>query len=307
MKTLTKWLLLLFISSNSFAHVKLDNPVGGEKYDPNEIVIIKWHILISHPQNNWDLYFSEDGGVTWQDLGIDLPVSQLTFTWTVPDIMTSHAKIKIVMDNVVDNYESISEEFSIGVFNPLILDYPMGNENFTVGTTENISWEVNGFVSFDNWSLLYSVDNGTTWETIESNIDADTLSYDWQVPDMPTSQAKIKLQMNIAGVVYEDESGIFTINKNLVTGIEPNRINPRFKIYPNPSSKNVFVQLDDVSNQPIKITIYNQFGQSILTKANNNGLLTVDWSQVNVSPGVYFYRLQAGSDIATGKLLYQNQ
>ena len=91
--------LLLLLSPLAKAHITLDNPVGGEQLSPGDVIVIEWHITQTHPQNNWDLYYSTDGGASWLELAIDLSVSQLSYVWTVPDLITAQAKVKIVMDN----------------------------------------------------------------------------------------------------------------------------------------------------------------------------------------------------------------
>jgi hypothetical protein len=103
---------LLTVSSLQ-AHVVLDHPEGGETFFVGDTVNIKWHIFIEHNQNNWDLYFSPDGGRTWQTIQLDLPVSQLNYQWIIPDILTDNAQIQILMDNVGANYVDISSNFTI--------------------------------------------------------------------------------------------------------------------------------------------------------------------------------------------------
>jgi hypothetical protein len=104
--------VLLFVS-NLDAHVELDYPKGGEAFFVGDTINIEWHILVNHNQNNWDLFFSSDGGGTWQPIQFDLPVSQTTYQWIVPSIITNNAQIRIIMDNVGANYEDLSLNFTI--------------------------------------------------------------------------------------------------------------------------------------------------------------------------------------------------
>ncbi|MGD2033575.1 MAG: T9SS type A sorting domain-containing protein [Bacteroidales bacterium] len=106
-------LFAIVIIPTANAHVSLEYPVGGESFHPGEMVTISWVILIQHNQNNWDLYYSTDGGETWEDLALDLGVAVLEYTWKVPDIITDQARIRIVQDNKDVDYDSSSEDFSI--------------------------------------------------------------------------------------------------------------------------------------------------------------------------------------------------
>lgn len=103
--------LLLAIHAN--AHVNLISPVGGEVFNAGETVNIQWEEVISHNTENWDLFFSGDGGITWNPIELDIAEDSLSYQWVVPDTPTSAGQIRIVMDNVGNDYEDISENFTI--------------------------------------------------------------------------------------------------------------------------------------------------------------------------------------------------
>ena len=105
--------LMLGCSVELFAHVALDYPVGGETYIQGQTVTIQWHIVAFHQQLNWDLYFSSDGGDTWQPIQLDIPVDSLSYTWVVPAVVTSQGRIKIFQDNVEHDYLDVSGDFNI--------------------------------------------------------------------------------------------------------------------------------------------------------------------------------------------------
>jgi hypothetical protein len=107
--------LALVLLNSLYAHVLLDYPNGGESFNSGETVTIEWHSLIMHIQEDWDLSFSPDGGVSWQPIQNNLPVSQNSYQWIVPEISTNNAKIRIIQDNSGTDYESISADFSITI------------------------------------------------------------------------------------------------------------------------------------------------------------------------------------------------
>lgn len=106
-------LMLLGFSSKLFGHVGLDYPVGGETFIQGQTVTVEWHIVAFHPQLNWDLFFSEDGGNTWQPIQLDIPVEIQTFEWIVPAVATTLGRIKIFQDNVEHDYLDVSMDFTI--------------------------------------------------------------------------------------------------------------------------------------------------------------------------------------------------
>lgn len=95
------------------AHVVLDYPVGGETFNQGDTVDVQWHIAIQHDLQNWDLYFSDDGGTSWQVIELDLPPAQLNYLWVVPGDPTTQGRIKIYMDNSGTDYEDQSGDFTI--------------------------------------------------------------------------------------------------------------------------------------------------------------------------------------------------
>ena len=103
------------------AHVNLISPVGGEIFNAGETVNIQWEIVISHNTENWDLFFSEDGGNTWNPIEMNISLNILSYQWIVPDISTSQGQIRIVMDNVGNDYEDNSENFTITTVTGIIV------------------------------------------------------------------------------------------------------------------------------------------------------------------------------------------
>jgi len=104
-------------------HVELTYPEGGEIFHPGDAVNVTWIEVVRHDPLNWDLFFSKDGGATWDTLKLDIPTETLSYRWNVPVIHTDKGRIKIVQDNVDANYEWISNNFTInaatGIPDPL--------------------------------------------------------------------------------------------------------------------------------------------------------------------------------------------
>lgn len=106
--------ILLFAVSISQAHVDLNSPKGGETFAPLSEITIKWTETQSHGENNWDLFYSEDGGTVWQEIAIDLEEALREYTWNAPLTETFKAMIKIVQDNKSGtDYDGISQVFTI--------------------------------------------------------------------------------------------------------------------------------------------------------------------------------------------------
>ena len=68
--------------------------------------------------------------------------------------------------------------------------YPNGNESFSPGSSETITWNNAGVTG--NQTVEYSLDNGGTWTTI-STVSATTTRLTWTVPAAFTSTARIRV------------------------------------------------------------------------------------------------------------------
>ena len=108
-------LIVLFISQSYFvkAHVALDYPLGGETFIVNEPLTIQWHVVVPHNTLNWDLFYSPDGGATWDTIQLDIPTSQLSYNWIAPDQPTTQGRVRVIQDNTDQNYLDISMNFTI--------------------------------------------------------------------------------------------------------------------------------------------------------------------------------------------------
>jgi hypothetical protein len=109
------------------AHVQLNYPEGGESFNPGQTVTIEWEVVITHNTQNWDLYLSLDGGISWEPVRLDIGVDTLAYDWTIPDVGTDQARIKVVQDNDGTDYEDESENFTITGASGIGLDKAIPN------------------------------------------------------------------------------------------------------------------------------------------------------------------------------------
>ena len=108
---LTSVLALFCVVGHVEAHTQLVSPNGGEVLRVGTKVTIKWAILISHTQHNWDLWYSTTGPTgPWITIKMDMPSSQLSLVWTVPDTVSTKVRFRIRMDNVGLDYEDVSDK-----------------------------------------------------------------------------------------------------------------------------------------------------------------------------------------------------
>jgi hypothetical protein len=86
-------------------------------------------------------------------------------------------------------------------------------------------------------------------------------------------------------------------------GLDPN--------YPNPFNPETTIKYQLAKSSQVRLVIYNQLGQEVATLVNelqNAGVKTVAWNGkdnfgIDVSSGVYFYRIVAGDFVASKKMM----
>lgn len=92
--------------------------------------------------------------------------------------------------------------------NNIQLTYPNGNEALLPNENITIQWDCWGEAN-STYKLEFSADNGLNWQIINGNISAGTKRYDWQLPNLSTINALIKLTRNSDQKI--STSGNFTI------------------------------------------------------------------------------------------------
>ncbi len=127
-------------------------------------------------------------------------------------------------------------------------------------------------------------------------------------PDMAVTAAYV------LGVSYPKATGSVMMEIFNSTGIDE-WTNHAFTLngnYPNPFSTSTCINYFLSKTDKVHLSIYSISGEEVKTLVNqkqNQGQQSIVWNAENsqghkVSSGIYFYKLQVGSQIETGKLLY---
>ena len=83
------------------------------------------------------------------------------------------------------------------------------------GSLQTINWSLSGLSNVDNIELRYSTDDGATFpitNQILATTNAETTSYDWTVPNKPSTHAIVRIMIGKkSGDAVQDLSDVFTI------------------------------------------------------------------------------------------------
>ena len=92
----------------------------------------------------------------------------------------------------------------------ITLSQPNGGEYLSVGSTYSINWQANGI---NNIRIEYTTNNGNSWNTIITSTPASANSYNWVIPNITSSQCKIKVSSSTEPLINDVSDNLFRIYK----------------------------------------------------------------------------------------------
>ena len=225
MKRFVYTILLFFcLGSSGLLSQSIDvvSPNGGEIITGGSTFNITW--TTTGNIDYVEIWYTTDYGNNWYYID-DHAYNDSIFEWTVPNISTIMAQIKINMfvnTSVVDYSDAA---FTINpVSNSVTVTSPNGGEVWTAGTTQIITWSTTGTFTYGAVEIWYSTNNGSSWDYIDDYA-MNNGQYAWTVPNIPTTTALVKINEVYNSSVVDVSDGTFeigTASTNSVTVITPN-------------------------------------------------------------------------------------
>ncbi len=199
--------------------VTVTQPNGGEAWNVGETKSIVWSKTGSFA--NVKIDYSVDGGSTYPNIvSASTPSGNLSYAWTIPDDISTTARVKVTDTNDSEVTDESNADFTIrGVFT---VTAPNGGETWRVGQAQNVTWTVTGSVG--NVKIEYSTNafaDESQTNLIVATTPAGNLTYAWNIPDAISNTVKVRLT-DVDGISLGDVSnGSFSI-KGLITLTSPN-------------------------------------------------------------------------------------
>ncbi len=164
----------------------ITQPIGGESYISGEDIEISWE---SSNIVNLQIEYSPDNGQSWIEVEAAANASLGSYFWEGPEDHSDQCIIRLTDTQNINVYDKSDAAFTI-MASQLVVDYPVGGENFVFGNIAVISWQATPVAEVN---LEFSTDNGNSWNTIISNFDASQGQYQWEVPQIASNQALIRI------------------------------------------------------------------------------------------------------------------
>ncbi|MBZ0178161.1 MAG: T9SS type A sorting domain-containing protein [Melioribacteraceae bacterium] len=88
---------------------------------------------------------------------------------------------------------------------------PNGGEVLKVDSTFTIRWALNQEKGLDNVEILYTTNQGDTWQTITNSFPAVTREYNWTVPNTASTKCRLRIKDPANQHVSDVSDSLFTI------------------------------------------------------------------------------------------------
>lgn len=192
-------------------------PATGDELPRGGVTQITWTAPRVDAIN---VLYSSNGGSSWVTVTSNVPASQGSYNWNIPTVNTTQGKIRLTEVGGT----TIGESGIFSIADPKVpfiqVTSPNGGEKYSVGENLTITWTDANIT--DRLAVSYSVDGGSTWQVIQSNIMPIVTQLDWKAPDVPSDKYRIKVSSNAAN---DESDANFTVTRQLVpkiTLVSPN-------------------------------------------------------------------------------------
>ncbi|MBK7956998.1 MAG: hypothetical protein IPK03_02135 [Bacteroidetes bacterium] len=192
-------------SINTPTNITLTNPNGGEIWTAGLAQNITWS---SSGINDIKIEYSTNGGTSWTTIISSTAAAAGIYSWTVPNAPSTNCKVRvtdILNSSNVDNSDGL---FTIVLPPSVAVLSPNGGETWDINSNQNILWTSN---SIADVKIEFTTNNGSSWNTITSSTPAAAGSYSWNVPNTPTTQAKVRISDATNITLIDASNSNFTI------------------------------------------------------------------------------------------------
>ena len=167
--------------------------------------------------------------------------------------------------------------------------------NFSTVRAAKVNSNGDVFLSKDDRKVFKSTDRGSSWIQINDGIPATTY-----VNCLTLSLGRIFAGTGNSGAfVYDKITSINSVNNNA----DEYRLEQN---YPNPFNPVTNLEFGISDLEFVSLKVYNSMGKEVTTLVNEfkpAGVFKVEFDGSNLSSGIYFYKIEAGSFVQTKRML----
>ena len=299
--------------------LKVKTMLGGDAVPANDSIMRPIKIF---PQN-WTQYFYDDFSAGTDNWGVDNLSTYLGQVWQLFDVSYPNYQLnEYCFTNVFAANDDIGGSSGGWTYTSATFNSPISTLNL-----DSLFLEYDyDFVSqqsasdWDSCIIFASIDGGVAWDTVQVHDQTARAGHD--VVDLTDfvgySDFRLKFIYKESGgwhkwwaidnVILRGYSDGIDVKENVR---EPNSFT-LYHNYPNPFNPTTTISYYLPGSDHVRVTVFNALGQEIRTLVNgkqSRGQQTIQWDGkdnhgVSVSSGVYIYRVQAGSEVKSGKMMF---
>jgi hypothetical protein len=154
--------------------------------------------------------------------------------------------------------------------------------------------------------IEYSVNNGASWNIVIDSVQS-TGVYQWCVPNILTTQARVKICDISLTSIYDVSDNPFRINYVLDVSDPNSELNYRLKQnYPNPFNPTTRIDYSLPEFTYVNLIVYDVLGRMLNTLVSDYksaGDYSVDFNASNLPSGIYFYQIITPSYSSIKKMI----
>jgi hypothetical protein len=160
------------------------------------------------------LRYSINNGSTWKLIGKNITGTSYNWTVPIPNNNKKNCLVKVIGFNAGGT--KVGEDMSDSTFTIEVVKVtdPDGGETLISGTSHTITWLSNATTRpVASVKLFRTTNGGSTWTLIKT-LTSNPGSYNWTVPNVSSSNCRVKLVLKDAGGVTvgsDISDGVFTI------------------------------------------------------------------------------------------------
>ena len=296
------------VQRSNMVDFRIASPNGGENWPINSTQTISWVTtglnLSSSPDTGSNLYvnlfYTQDNGASWNSLATDYLCKEgiNSVQCILSSIASPSCKVKIIQSRSLidtipfdanaaytdesDNVFSIYQPNSIHA--DYLITYPNNGEKLQAGTYQYVTWKKVSGTTYGSLLLEFSSDAGSSWIKINKTPIAGVMRYSWLVPNINSSNCRLRLSNYITHQIYDLTDKDFTIFT----------ANTAARNYPNPFNPSTNISFSIGQSTYVKLVIYNSAGQAVKELINGPmeaGYHSVVFNASQLASGIYYYEL----------------
>jgi len=182
--------------------------------------------------------------------------------------------------------------------------------SYAGGSTQTVTWNVlstDALAGGSTVDIILSTNvngNNTTFDTVLASGVPNNGSASIVIPNLPTQSTTCRIMVKASGnIFFAINSKNFTIQASL--GTEDLVFN-NFSIYPNPSKGSFNIKFDSVSNDDVKVNVFDMRGRKIFENTYSNETTFNQNIQLNnVLAGVYLVAVTDGKNKVVKRIIIE--